>query len=167
MKVREIMSSAVESCTPDTDLAAVAMTMWRKDCGIVPVVDAARRVLGVITDRDICMAVATRHRRPEELAARDVMSGRVRTVQPEDDVRLVLDAMGDARVRRLPVVDAERRLQGIVSMNDVVRKAEPVRPRGSAELSANDVLETMQRICAHPTAAETPRREALVAVAHR
>lgn len=166
MKVRELMSSAVETCETTTDLAAVAMMMWRRDCGIVPVVDAKRRVIGVVTDRDICMAVATRHRRPEELTARDVMIGKLHMVQPDDDVRLALDTMREGRVRRLPVVDAERRLQGIVSINDLVLRAQPVRPRSTAELTANDVLETLQHICAHSTAVERAKPKETAEAAH-
>ena len=63
MKVREVMTSEVEICDPGHDLAAAAMIMWRRDCGAVPVVEPeSNRALGVITDRDICMALATRHR---------------------------------------------------------------------------------------------------------
>lgn len=166
MKVKEIMSSAVESCDPGTDLAAVAMTMWRRDCGIVPVVGPDRNVLGVITDRDICMAVSTRHRRPEELRASDVLDGKLFAVRPDDDVRLALDTMREGKVRRLPVLDADRRLQGIVSINDIVLKAEPVRPRSTAELTANDVLETLQHICAHTAPGERPGRKELAEAAH-
>ena len=166
MKVRELMSSVVETCDTDTDLAAVAMMMWRRDCGIVPVLDAKRRVVGVITDRDICMAVATRHRRPEELIARDVMIGTLHMVQPDDDVRQALDTMREGRVRRLPVVDAERRLQGIVSIGDIVLRAVPVRPRATAELTANDLLETMQHICAHSTAVERAQHKETAEPAH-
>jgi CBS domain-containing protein len=160
MKVQAIMSSAVETCEPGTDLAAVAMTMWRRDCGIVPVVDASRRVVGVLTDRDICMAVATQHRRPEELVARDVMSSRLHTVRPDDDVARALEVMGEGQVRRLPVVDADRRLKGLVSMNDIVLHAQEVRPRTVPLLSANDVLAALQRICSHSLAtAPLQRRE--------
>jgi len=166
MKVRELMSSAVETCDATTDLAAVAMMMWRRDCGIVPVVDATRRVLGVVTDRDICMAVATRHRRPEELTARDVMTSKLHMVQPDDDARQALDTMRDGRIRRLPVVDAERRLQGIVSINDITLRAQPVRPRSTAELTANDLLETLQHICAHSTAVARTERKELAEAAH-
>lgn len=165
MKVQEFMTSAVESCQPTTNLAAVAMTMWRKNCGIVPVVDESRRVVGVITDRDICMAVATRHRRPEELAAREVMAERPSSIHPEDDVRMALETMRAEKVRRLPVVDAERRIQGIISLNDVVLRAKPAGALPTPGPSANDVLATLQTICEHPVSARpTQRKEALVAV---
>lgn len=164
MKIHELMTDEVETCFPATDLAAVSMTMWRRDCGIVPVVDDDHRVLGVITDRDICMALATRHCRAEEITAQEVMSGRLHSVRPDEDVRAAMQTMRTQAVRRLPVVDSERRLQGMVSINDLMLRARPSGGRGVAEISANDVLATMQGICRHalPEAA-APAREELVA----
>ena len=66
--VRYLMSTPVATCRPDSDLAAVAKLMWDYDCGVVPVVDAAGMVAGVVTDRDICMAVATRRLLPEHIS---------------------------------------------------------------------------------------------------
>ena len=150
MKVRELMTRSAEACSPATDLAAVAMIMWRQDCGIVPVIDDARRVLGVLTDRDLCMAAATRHRRPEDMTAADVMSGKLFSVGPEDDLAVALDTMRAQRIHRLPVVDAEGRLEGVLSMNDVVMRARPAGTRPMAEPSANEVLAVLQGIGAHP-----------------
>ena len=165
MKIQDLMISEVETCIATTDLAAVSMTMWRQDCGIVPVIDDTRRVLGVITDRDICMALATQHRRAEEITAREVMSGRLFSVRPDDDVRVALETMRTRRVRRLPVMDAEQRLRGLVSLNDVVLHAKPSGGRATPALSANDVLSTLQGICGHPVPARRPQeREQLVAV---
>src|SRR3990170_4512454 len=73
MLVKSIMTREVKSCAPETSLSAAARIMSSRDCGIVPVVDAQQKLLGVITDRDVCLAVATRFRSPEELPARDVM----------------------------------------------------------------------------------------------
>lgn len=164
MKTHELMTRDVDACSPATDLAAVSMAMWRQDCGIVPVIDDGRHVLGVITDRDICMALATRHRRAEELNAGEVMSGEVAFVRPEDDVRVALETMRTRRVRRLPVVDTEQRLRGVVSINDVVLHARPSGGRVTSGISANDVLSTLQGICGHSLPAPPPQeKEALVA----
>jgi CBS-domain-containing membrane protein len=166
MKVQDLMTQEVEACGPATDVAAVSMIMWRQDCGIVPVVDDTRRLTGVITDRDICMALATRHRRAEELVARDLMSGEVSTVHPGDDVAIALDTMRSRRVRRLPVVDAERRLLGMLSINDVVLRAEPSGPRARTGLTANDVLATLQAVCQHPLPATRPAAQETLVAAH-
>src|SRR5439155_7015286 len=105
MKVQDVMTKGVESCRRSTDLAAAAMIMWRMDCGVVPVVgDDGREAVGMITDRDICVAVATRHRRPEEITVGEVVSGTLYKVRPGDDIRAALEAMRAERVRRLPVV---------------------------------------------------------------
>jgi CBS-domain-containing membrane protein len=160
MKIQDIMNRPVESCGPRADLSAAAMIMWRQDCGVVPVVDEQRRVLGVVTDRDVCIAVATRHRRPEELTVSDVMAHRLFTVRPDEDVHVALETMRRERIRRLPVVDADKRLVGIVSVNDLVLAAKAIPGPVRGELTANEVLETLQAICAHAVpmrVAERPR----------
>jgi CBS domain-containing protein len=150
MKIQDIMTCPVESCGPATDLAAAAMIMWRQDCGVVPVVDTQENVVGVITDRDICIAAATRHCRPEELRVGDVMGNRLATVRPDDDVRVALDTMRRERVRRVPVVGADKRLLGILSLNDLAQAAKPVTARATSELNANDLLEAYKTIGMHP-----------------
>ena len=82
MKVRDIMNAAVFSCTPDSDLGTVAGIMWNLDCGFVPIVDASGAVVGLITDRDICMAVTARRLAPERIAASQAMSQSVRACRP-------------------------------------------------------------------------------------
>lgn len=166
MKIQELMTRDVETCGPATDVAAVSMIMWRQDCGIVPVVDDDRRLIGVITDRDVCMALATRHRRPEELTARELMSGTLFTVRPEDDVRVALETMKSRRVRRLPVADAERRLRGMLSINDLVMAAQPSGARLTPELSANDLLTALQGICRHPVPAVRSKAPESLVAAH-
>ncbi len=159
MKIQDIMTRPVESCGSTADLAAAAMIMWRQDCGVVPVVDDQQRVLGVITDRDVCIAVATRHRRPEELTVGAVMTHRLFTVRPEEDVHLALERMRRERIRRLPVVDADQRLVGIVSTNDLVLSAKPATARPAPALTNDEVIETLRVICAHavPARVSDPR----------
>ena len=149
MKVKELMTRQVETCEPGDDLALAAMVMWRKDCGVVPVVDESRRIQGVITDRDICIAAATRHRRPGEIHVHEAMTQVPCTVKPDDDVKVALDAMGSHQIRRVPVVDGNNKLQGVVSINDVILRA-PISKGGSdAGITADDIMLTLQAICAH------------------
>lgn len=165
MKIMDLMTPEVEACRPATDLAAVSMIMWRRDCGIVPVTDDHARVVGVVTDRDICMALATRHLRAEELTAEQAMTDRVFSVRPEDDVRVALEVMRTRRVRRLPVLDADGRLRGLVSINDILMRAQPAGGRGAPELSANEVLSALQGICRHPLpATRAQEKDELVTV---
>src|SRR5690242_8490683 len=77
MKVQDVMTRNVEACLPETDLAAAAMMMWRQDCGVIPVTNRDGRVAGVVTDRDICMAVATQHRLADQIHVNEIISGKV------------------------------------------------------------------------------------------
>jgi CBS domain-containing protein len=156
MKVRELMSSEVETCLPTTSLTDAAMTMWRHDCGIVPVVQGATgKLAGVITDRDICIATATRHAAPERIVVGEVMQKDVVTCRPEEDVQDALESMRRFQVRRLPAVDANDRVVGILSLNDVARHAEPVGKKGLSSLPSEEVLATFKAVGA-PRAETSP-----------
>lgn len=157
MKVQEIMIRTVKSCSPETDLAAAATMMWDGDCGVVPVVSAEGKVSGVITDRDICIAVATKHRRAEEITVGEVLKeslgGSVGwnlfTCYPDDDLSSALRAMRNHRVRRLPVINKEGKLLGIVSINDVILAAQDAKSRKGAGPSYDEIIETFKAICEH------------------
>lgn len=149
MTVKELMTVNVKSCSEETDLATAAKMMWDGDCGIVPVVNGERHITGVITDRDICIAAATRAMSPASIRARDVMSREITTCMANDEVRDALATLKDQRVHRLPVVDDQDRLVGIISMNDLVARAEC---RRGAEIPGEEFLDTMKAICAHRTA---------------
>jgi CBS domain-containing protein len=160
MKVQDVMTKGAEVCGRSTDLAATAMIMWRMDCGVVPVVgEDGREAVGMITDRDICVAVATRHRRAEEITVGEVISGTLYKVRPGDDIRAALEAMRSERVRRLPVVK-DSALVGIISINDIIRAAEKQAGRARPEISAEDVLEVMKSICEPAGGLEVGRKKA-------
>jgi CBS domain-containing protein len=99
-----------------------AKVMGDRDCGWVPVVDDAGRVVGVVTDRDICMACYTRGSAPELLSIAGTMSTNVHACRPGDPVENALAMMRNYRVRRLPVVDDDERLLGLVSFSDILRR---------------------------------------------
>jgi CBS domain-containing protein len=144
MKVKDLQTSDVRACSPGTNLATAAQIMWDCDCGVVPVVDDDRTLLGMLTDRDICIATATRAAAPADLVVRDVMStGQVYFCRPEDDVRTVLATMGTHRVRRLPVVDRQSKLIGIVSLNDLVKRADY---KSGADVPAAELLDALRAI---------------------
>jgi CBS domain-containing protein len=147
MKVQNIMTADVEACGPESDLAAAAMIMWKRDCGSVPVVGDERKVVGMITDRDICMAVATRNKLATEIKVGEVISGRVYACAPDDDIRDALETMQSAQLRRLPVVDDDGVLRGILSINDVVLHAR--KGQSKKHVSHRDVMETLKILCEH------------------
>ena len=146
MIVKDLAALDVKSCTPDTDLATAAKIMWESDCGAVPVVNSDREVIGMVTDRDICIAAATRAARPSDIRVKDVMSRDVASCGIRDDVHVALNTMKEQRVRRLPVVDEQERLAGIISVNDFAIHAE-CHPR--AHVSGEAFLDTLKAICAH------------------
>ena len=144
------MTYNVQTCSPETNLSAVAMQMWRGDFGVLPVV-ANGKVVGIITDRDICIAAATKHRDPTNIRVKEVISGQVFGCSPDTDIREALKIMQQKQVRRLPIISAEDgSLCGILSLNDIALKAQDAR---QAELSAQDVENTLKAICTHRTAA--------------
>jgi CBS domain-containing protein len=151
MKVKDIMTREPKTCAPETNLAAAAMIMWGKDCGIVPVIQSNGKVIGMITDLDICMAVATKNRKTSDIAVSEVFSGNLYACSPDDDIRDALKIMRAERVRRLPVINVSGALEGILSLNDVVRHAEIAGRKKVPELSYDDVTQTLKEIC-------TPRR---------
>lgn len=141
MKVRDLMTSDVKTCRPETNLAEAVKDMWHGDFGVLPVVNDEGRVTGVITDRDICIAVATRGRSADRIAVHEVAQGRAYTCLPDDDATAALETMKVHKIRRLPVVDAEGHVRGMLSLNDVVTHA------GAA--SPNEVVSTLASICEH------------------
>jgi CBS domain-containing protein len=146
MKVKEIMTSGVKSCSIDTNLASAAKIMWEEDCGAVPVTDGRGNVVGMITDRDICIAAATRPGSEGDIQIREVLSRPLQTCSPTDDVQAALETMKKQQLRRLPVVDGSGQLEGIVSLHDIAMQA-----RGrQAGISANEVLDTYIAITTQP-----------------
>jgi CBS domain-containing protein len=146
MKVQDVMTRDVHTCRPDTNLAMAAMQMWDGDFGVLPVENGGR-IVGMITDRDICMAAATKHRDPTTIQVEEVITGQVHSCSPDTDIREALKVMQRNKVRRLPVINADdRKLAGILSLNDVALKAQH---DGKAELNTRDVESTLRAICGH------------------
>lgn len=151
MKVREIMTLDVGSCGLDTNLAAAARIMWDKDCGSVPVLDSEGRAIGIITDRDICMALATRNNLASEITVGDVVGGTVTSCAAEDDVSVALKKMRDEQLRRLPVIDGEGKLVGILSLNDVVLHSRRGKSKKGTHVSHGEVIRTLKALSQHRT----------------
>jgi len=123
MKVSEIMSGNPACCTPDTNLEEVARMMLDKDVGEIPVVesDQSRKPVGVITDRDITCRAVAKGRNPLELKADDIMTGSVVSVHPDATIEECCDIMEENQIRRLPVVDQNGDICGMVAQADIVR----------------------------------------------
>jgi CBS domain-containing protein len=147
MRVKEIMSTPVHTCQPDTDLGTVASMMWEHDCGFIPVVGASGTVTGLVTDRDICIATAMRRLAPGHISTAQAMSETVHACFPDDSIALALASMKQFKVRRLPVIESNGTIEGVISMNDIVRAA------GAKDLPVKDVVGTLADICEPRTVA--------------
>ena len=123
LQARALMSRTVYSCNANDSLNVAAQFMWDHDCGVLPVVEANGKLCGIITDRDICMAVYTQGKVLADVRVGDVMSRPVQTCQPQDSLDRVATIMADAQVRRLPVVDVNGCPLGVISLSDVALAA--------------------------------------------
>jgi CBS domain-containing protein len=155
MKVETIMKREAKTCQRGTNLAEAASILWDQDCGVLPVVDDAGKVVGMISDRDICMAVVTKKRLPSDIAVGEVISGNpVYTCAPEDQIENALRTMQDHQVRRLPVARADGQLCGILSINDVILATDP---KGKG-IRFEETMKTLKAICEHHQADESANR---------
>jgi CBS-domain-containing membrane protein len=121
MNVKDVCIPLSCPCRRETSLAEAANLMWERDIGALPVLDDEGVLVGVVTDRDIAMAVAKRHRLASDLQVGEVMSGKTSSCSQEDGLGTVLDTMRREQLRRLPVLDKKGRLQGMITINDIIR----------------------------------------------
>ena len=145
MKVQDVMVKNVRFCYPDSNLATVAKIFWEQGCGALPVVENGRTI-GMITDRDVSIALGTRNAKAGDTYVRDVALPKVFFCLPEDDIHTALRTMQAQQVRRLPVVNSEGVLEGILTLDDIVLFASE---KPADELTYTDVVETMRSICEH------------------
>ena len=120
----DVMTESVKTASPNTDLATVATLMRDEKVGIVPIVDADGRLMGVITDRDIVVRVDAESAPVDLVRAGDVMTTNLITVRRDDDLHDVIDRMGQEGVQRILVADETNRLVGIISIGDLARRTD-------------------------------------------
>jgi len=158
MKVEQVMKQAVQACHAHDSLERAAQLMWDHDCGCVPVVDNAEHVVGMITDRDVCMASYTKGGTLRELRVEDAMSKKVCVCREGDRVENAERMMSANQIHRLPIVDADGHLVGILSLNDLAQEAGREGAKKKAEVTFSDVGQTLGSIC-------RPRGSRAIAVA--
>lgn len=122
MKVSEVMTRDVQTVRPDTTAQEAASFMLREDAGSMPVSEGDRLV-GMITDRDIAVRGVAKGFGPDT-PVRDLMTDEIICIRADDDVEEAATKMGEAQVRRLPVIDENERLCGIVSLGDLARETD-------------------------------------------
>jgi CBS domain-containing protein len=148
MRVKDLMTSTVHICHERDMLDRPAQIMWDHDCGVVPVVNDDGRVVGMITDRDICMAAHFRGRPITAIQVGTVMSRELCACQPDDQVLDAERLMSSRQVHRLPILNTDGSLAGLLSISDIARR----RPRQGGEGARQrtgwnaEIIETMAAI---------------------
>jgi CBS domain-containing protein len=146
MKVKEVMMGTPYYCQMDSNLGSATELMWNGNCGFLPVMGPDGKITGVVTDRDICIALGTRNCRAGEITVREVMSHRLFACSPEDDIHIALQTMKEGGVRRLPVLGRDGNLAGVISMDDILLRAEPLTIGKRPELSSEEVVKAYRAI---------------------
>jgi CBS domain-containing protein len=146
MHVRDAMTANAICCTPQTTLGAAAVLMAEGRCRTLPVVQNGKTV-GMVTDRDICLALAAAQALPSELPVADVMSETLYECHEDDEIGQALETMRRHHVRRLPVLDCDGALTGVLSIDDVLARA------GSRGVSYREAVKAFQAIGGRPAAA--------------
>lgn len=146
MKVSDLMVRRVATTDPDEALDHAVQRMHERDCGALPVVDLEYRVLAMVTDRDVCLAAWRTDRPLSALSVRDAMSQMLVTCHPEDTLEEAERLMGLHQVRRLPVVDAQGRLEGILPLDDIAGEARRERDLIVPAVTSESVGRTMGEI---------------------
>jgi CBS domain-containing protein len=133
-KCRDVMTENLVFCTPEDTVSKVAQMMKREDIGPVLIVDNARskKLVGIVTDRDLALKVVGEGRDPKTTRVEEVMSRKLVTCHADDDVENALKAMAQYQLRRIPVVDANMGLVGIISQADVATRVDE--PEKTAEV---------------------------------
>lgn len=146
MNASELMTKAVQSCSANDNLQRAMQIMWEHDCGVVPVVDGEKKVIGMITDRDVAVAAYTQGRPLWQIPVSSAMAKQVHGAREDDSIEAVETLMRRVRVRRVPVLDKEGRLTGILSMNDLARHAHHAGRKGDG-LRGESIAQTLAAIC--------------------
>ena len=149
MKIADVMTRDVATCRDDQTAADAARVMWDRDCGVVPVMDSGGKLRGIVTDRDLLMAAQIQGKDPAHLRLSALVPGPVTTCREDAEIPSVLDTMASRQIRRVPIVDRDGRLVGIVSINDLAIHA--LRD----ERHMKHVAKTLAEICRHREPAAT------------
>lgn len=146
--VHDAMRTRVYTCAPEDTLAKAAQLMWEKDLGCLPVCGPGRKPIAMLTDRDISMAAFMQWRHLGETSVESAMSHSLRTCSPDDELSRAEDIMRQHQVRRLPVVDEQGVLVGLLSLGDIARYVRQHSPRSSnGNVAQQRVAETLAVIC--------------------
>jgi CBS domain-containing protein len=150
MRVEQVMTKQVQCCRPENTLEQAAQLMWDNDCGCLPVCqgDGINKIVGMITDRDITMCALFQGKPLCDLGVADAMAREVRTCHPDDALADAEQTMRDGQIRRLPVVDDDQCVIGMISLADLAQEAVRERTASTQEITEGEVNDTLAEICA-------------------
>lgn len=125
MKIKHVMTKDPRCCVPSDTAQQAAIIMRDEKAGVVPVIDSeqSRKIVGIVTDRDLCMNIVAEGRDARTAHVQECMTTAVVSASPQDALEKATELMRDNQIRRIPVIDEQRRLVGIVSLADVVERA--------------------------------------------
>lgn len=156
MRVEQLMTKQTTCCSSSDTLSHAAQLMWEHDCGCLPVCssDSSHRVEGMITDRDICMSSLFRGKALNELHVGDAMASNVQVCHAKDSIADAERIMSSAKIRRLPVVNDEGGLIGMLSLADLAREAEREQVKQKPDVTRSEIGVTLASICRPQQGAE-------------
>ena len=150
MKIKHVMTKDPTCCVPSDTAQRAAKMMREEDTGVVPIIENehSRKVIGVVTDRDLCMNVVAEGRDSRTTQVHESMTTTVVSCSPQDSVDKATELMRENQIRRIPVVDEQHQLVGIVAMADMV---------GRADLRTTETHETLKTVSAPTSEPSKPR----------
>lgn len=164
MRVNQLMTRMVQTCAANDDLNKAADIMWSNDCGCVPVVDGDNHVVGMITDRDVAMAAYTQGKPLASIPIHVAMARDVKWCKEDEDIVIAEGVMRANQIRRVPVVDDDGHLVGMLSLNDLARAA--AEPQRVGSRFVEDLARTIaavsrprENVGADPSSATATQRE--------
>ena len=150
MKIKHVMTKDPTCCLPSDTAQRAATIMRDEDAGVVPIIEneQSRKVIGIVTDRDLCMNVVAEGHDPRATQVHEAMTTTVVSCSPQDSVEKATELMRENQIRRIPVLDEQHRLVGIVAMADIV---------GRANLRTSETHETLKTVSAPTSEPSKPR----------
>ena len=150
MRIKHVMTKDPTCCVPSDTAQCAAKIMRDEDTGVVPIIEneQSHKVIGIVTDRDLCMNIVAEGRDPRTTQVHESMTTTVVSCSPQDSVDKATELMRENQIRRIPVVDQQHQLLGIVAMADIV---------GRADLRTTETHETLKTVSAPTSEPSKPR----------
>lgn len=119
MKCKDLMTKHVKTCTPECTAKQAAQIMQDWNCGVVPIINKNDEIQGIVTDRDIALYTALKNKKAENVYVKEFMTKNVFTCRHDQDIDTAISVMKSNKVRRLPIVNQQNQLVGLISLGDI------------------------------------------------